>query len=601
MEQYWDCSLCRVEDKGQAFRCRGCRGKLRGRERLLAEIGAARRSRPLAAWLSGAAPGLGQMFLGRWSTGVLFALLLPMSVGLVASVWKGFTYGHAFIAASGVFVLAVAVADVRWSVRQRRRAPCHRECPAGVAIPDYLQHLAEGAWEDGYALVRTRIPLVGVIGRVCPHPCEARCLRGIDGEPIAINGCKRFLADRRREAAKGERGNTASRVVHLDGGAPRVAVVGSGPAGIACAYYLSVLGATVTVYEADEIPGGRLALTIPDFRLPPYILEGELEDLRQRGVTFVPGTSVGPGGMPMAALLGEHDAVFLGVGAGESVGLKVPGVEACLDFQDLLRRAKRGVAEGLGRSVAVIGGGNAALDVCRTALRLGAEEVHLVYRRTREEMPARADEVEEAVREGVTFHFLADPAEVRLEGGRVKELVLHTMRLGEPDASGRPRPVPVPGADWGLPVDAVVPALGQTVGGALFGDPALAGLRREADGRVWTEPRRQRTNLPKVYAGGDAVAGAATAVEAMAQGRRAALTIYGDLCPGQVPLTRLADRRLPKPLPAHRETPQARIREEMPKVSTRGRRSHCREVEEGFREAAAHREAARCLQCQRDL
>lgn len=593
--------MCRVEEKGRALRCRGCRGKLRGRDRLLAEVGELRRSRKIGVWLSTVAPGFGQIFLGRWSTGLLLGILIPLSIGLVMSVWKGFTYGHAFIAASGVFVLAVAVADVILGGPSRRRAPCSRQCPAGVPIPDYLQHLADRAWDDGYALVRTRIPLVGVIGRVCPHPCEAHCLRGIDGEPIAINGCKRFLADRRREALKAGEGEELPRVVHVDGGALRVAVVGSGPAGIACAYYLSVLGASVTVYEADEFPGGRLATTIPDFRLPPYILEEELNDLRHRGVAFATSTAVGPGGTPVAALLADYDAVFLGIGAEASVGLQIPGADALSDFQELLRRAKRGVAEGVGRSVAVIGGGNAAIDVCRTALRLGAEEVHLVYRRTREEMPAREDEVEEATREGVVLHFLADPAEIRLGGGGALELVLRKMRLGEPDASGRPRPVVVPDADWVLAVDAVIPALGQKVEGSLFRDAALEGLRREPDGRLWAEPQTQRTNLPRVYAGGDAVVGAATAVEAMAQGRRAALAIYADLSPERIPVSRLVDRRLPKVFPAHRETPQTRIREEMPKLSARGRRGHCREVEEGFREAAAHREGSRCLQCHRDL
>jgi len=241
------------------------------------------------------------------------------------------------------------------------------------------------------------------------------------------------------------------------------------------------------------------------------------------------------------------------------------------------------------------------MDVCRTLFRLGAEEVHLLYRRTRDEMPARADEVEEAVREGVQFHYLADPAQVRWEDGRPTALVVNRMRLGEPDASGRPRALPVEGEQWVLPVDAVVPALGQTAAGGLLDDPALADLRRNADGTVWVENRTQRTSRAAVYAGGDMVTGAATAVQAMAQGRRAALAIFADLALDQVPNLRLTDRRLRQPFRGHRETPQAKIREEMPRLTLRARKGTFREVEEGFREAGACREAGRCLQCHREL
>jgi len=248
-----------------------------------------------------------------------------------------------------------------------------------------------------------------------------------------------------------------------------------------------------------------------------------------------------------------------------------------------------------------VGGGNAAMDVCRTLFRLGSEEVHLLYRRTRDEMPARADEVEEAAREGVQFHFLADPAEVRCEGGRPTALVVNRMRLGEPDASGRPRPVPVEGEQWVLPVDAVVPALGQTVAGGLLDDPTLADLRRNPDGTVWVAGKTQRTSREGLYAGGDVVSGAATAVQAMAQGRRAALAIFADLALDRVPTLRLTDRRLRQPFRGHRETAQARIREEMPRLTLRARKGNFREVEEGLREAGACREAGRCLQCHREL
>lgn len=215
-------------------------------------------------------------------------------------------------------------------------------------------------------------------------------------------------------------------------------------------------------------------------------------------------------------------------------------------------------------------------------------------------MPARADEVEEAEREGVQFHFLADPAEVRRKGDAL-EVRVRTMELGAPDASGRPRPVPVEGKDWTLETDAVIPALGQRVEAPVFSDPALSGLRREPDGRIWVDPETQRTSLERVYAGGDAVSGPATAVAAMAQGRRAALALFADLAPERVPVWRLRDRRVRHPFPGHRETPEERIREEMPKVTLRQRREGFREVELGFNPASARREAGRCLQCHREL
>jgi NADPH-dependent glutamate synthase beta subunit-like oxidoreductase len=599
MEQYWDCSLCRIVDKGKAFRCRTCCGKLRGRDRLLLEIGYHRKTRKISALLSIFAAGLGQVYAGRWSTGLAFGVLIPLAIGLVAVTWNGFSYGHVFVIAAAFFVLVTAALDALLGPSVRE-APCRQTCPARLDIPGYLQLIVDGEYEQGYSLIRTRIPFAGVIGRICPHPCEVQCVRGIDGEPISINAGKRFLADTHREVVR-RRAQEGAGVVQLRGGKVSVGVVGAGPAGVACAYYLSVLGAAVTVYESQPVIGGRLASTIPDYRLPPYILDEEVEDLRDRGVVFCTETPVGPDGRLVADLLREHAAVFLAIGAQTSIELEISGAEAFLDFQELLRAAKLSLPVDVGRQVAVVGGGNAAVDVCRTALRLGAEQVHLIYRRSRNEMPARADEVDQAAREGVKFHFLADPVEVRVEGGRPRALVIRKMQLGEPDASGRPRPVPVSGEDWELEVDCVIPALGQQVCGGVLDDPYLAALRRESDGRIWVKPGTQRTSLDRVYAGGDAVSGPATAVQAMAQGRTAALALYAALARDEIRSSWLTDRRLRNPLPAHHETPQAKIREEMPQLSVRARAGNLREVEEGMREPGACREAGRCLQCDREL
>lgn len=599
MEQYWDCGLCRIEDKGRAIRCRTCRGRLRGRERLLQEIREARAGR-LAVVLSALLPGLGHLYRRRWLASAVWAVLLLLVLGLVAATWQQLTHGYAFVAAAVLFVAALAALDARLGPSVPV-APCQRACPAGVDIPDYLQLTLDAAYEQGHSLLRTRIPLVGVIGRVCHQPCEARCVRGIDGQPIAINGCKRFLADRHRESGRGRGGKGDGPEPRKGSGRLSVGVVGSGPAGVACAYYLSVLGASVTVYEAEGFPGGRLATTIPDYRLPRGVLEEELEELRARGVQFRLGCPVGGAGVGVGELLGRHRALFLGVGAQGSVGLEIPGAEAAVDFQAVLRAAKGGNPLPLGARVAVIGGGDAALDVCRTAVRAGAVEVHLLYRRTRDEMPARDEEVEEAVREGVRLHFLGAPVAFRApaEGGGA--VVLQRMRLGERDGSGRPSPVPVDGDRWTLEVDSLVPAVGQRVAGGVFEDPLLRTLRRHPDGTVRVDPRTQRTSLERVYAGGDAVLGAATVVEALAQGRRAALSIFGDHAPEEVSRAPLPDRRIRQPFPGHRETESGRIREGMPRLPLESRVGTFREVEEGYGEASARREAGRCLQCHREL
>lgn len=602
MEQYWDCVLCSIENKGKASRCSDCKGKLCGRDRLLWEIEQIRRTRKIACRLSSVAAGLGQIYARRWKTGVFLGLLMPLALGLVLDTWSGFTYGHFFLIFSAVFLLLVAAVDARFGPRTRE-APCKNACPADIDIPDYLQIILDEEYAQGQALIQCKIPLVGVIGRICPHPCETHCLRGVDGEPISILACKRFLADKKNSIDQEEKSRGGSKMTLLGGGVPSVGIVGSGPAGISCAYYLSILGASVTVYEADSVVGGRLATTIPDYRLPSNILKEEIQVLKDKGVIFCVDTPIGSSsrGKSMEDLLAVHEAVFLAIGAQESIKLKIPGAESFLDFQQMLRSVKLGDRLDLGKRVAVVGGGNAAMDVCRSALRLGAEEVHLLYRRSRDQMPAREDEVKEAMEEGVKFHFLVDPIDAVFEDGVLKRLVVRKMRLGEPDRSGRPRPIPIQGEDFDLDVDCVVPALGQRVGGGVFDDPALLSLKRDKAGMVWINRKTYETSLSRVYSGGDSVVGPGTAVLAMAHGRAAALNIYADLLKKKKFGPRLVDRRIRKPFISHEEKPQAKIREEMPVISLWAREGNFKEVEEGFREGEARREAGRCLQCHREL
>jgi len=598
MEQYVDCSLCSIEPKGKAARCRRCSGLLTGRERLMHEIREARGWKYIATMLSAIAPGLGQFFGSRLFTGIIFGTLIPLGLGLLYVTWGGFSYSHFFVIGAAVFVLIVASADA-WFGPTSPKAPCQKACPASLPIPDYLQLIANQDLEQGYSLIRTRLPLVGTIGRICPHPCEDRCFRGIDGEPISINGCKRYLADMR--AMRLEKGyEPPSPPPALDDG-PKVAIIGAGPAGLSCAYYLSVLGAKVEVFDADEEPGGRLISTIPDFRLPKDIIREEIEDLKARGVTFRSGERVGPGGTSVGRVFDEFDATFLSIGAPASIKLGIEGEEAFTDFQEFLRASKSDKPPKINGNVAIVGGGNAAVDAARTALRCGAKQVHLLYRRDRDQMPARTDELEAAMREGIKVHFLINPTRAILEDGVLKGLEVVDMQLGVIDRSGRPKPVKREGSERVMPFELVIPCLGQTVSSTIFDDPALARLTRHKDGRVRASTSTLRTSISGLYAGGDTVRGALTAVAAIADGRKAALAIFADIAPRKVRAPLRQQVMVREPYGGHQENAKAKMRERMHSKPLSIRISGFQEVEEGFNHAQASTEASRCLQCHRDL
>jgi formate dehydrogenase major subunit len=567
---------------------------LAGRDRLLWEIYNTGKVRKIGTVLSSFAAGLGQMFTNRWLTGIAFGVMIPLCLGLLYAAWGGFSYSHFFIIATAIFVLFVAALDV-WLGPSEQEAPCQNSCPANVPIPDYLQLVIDGNYVEGVDLVRTRMPLAASIGRVCPHPCETDCYRGIDGEPISINGCKRFLSDNTLDAE-------LDPVAQFTDESPRVSVVGAGPGGLSCAYFLSILGAKVTVYDSEEEPGGRLFTTIPDFRLPREVLSGEVDRLRRRGVEFKSGVTLGPSGTPLADVMAESDAFFLGIGAPKSMDMEIEGDEALTDFQDFLRAAKSEEGLSVSGKVAVIGGGNAAIDVCRTALRVGAEEVHLLYRRDRQQMPAREDEVEAAMREGVHFHYLINPIKAVVgSGGKLEGVEVVTMELSSLDASGRPRPVKMKGSERVMEFSMAIPCLGQDVESDLFDDPALEGLARDKWGRVVVDPKTMKTNLAKVYGGGDLVRGPETAVAAIADGRAAALAIYAELAPREIKSSRSRNLLQRNPFVGHIEQPQEKIREEMRSTPLSGRVNSFCEVEEGFYEGQALREAKRCLQCHREL
>jgi formate dehydrogenase beta subunit len=471
-------------------------------------------------------------------------------------------------------------------------APCQRTCPAGIDIPGYITRIREGDYRGAITLIKETNPLPLTCGRVCPHPCEEQCRLGTVTDPVNINHLKRFAADYEMES-----GLRITPFKAPDTG-KRVAVIGGGPAGLSCAYYLARYGHSPTIFEAMPQLGGMLRYGIPEYRLPKAILDWEIQGIIEMGVEV--RTNVTMGAECTITSLKEEgfEAIFFGTGAWDSRGLGVEGEE----LDGILPGTRFLIDRGLGKEtpvgdkVAIIGGGNTALDAARTCWRLGAREVTVIYRRSRTEMPANDIEIEEAEKEGVIFHYLAAPTKLMGEDGRLTHLEYIVMELGEPDESGRRRPVPKPGTETVIPVDNVIAAIGQfPVTGFL--KEAGVGLSRWNTIEVVNE-KTGETTLEGVFAGGDAVTGASIAVEAIGAGRRAARSINCYLRGEQVAVpdeliakdSELLDVEEVVGVP---ESQRAR----MPELTVDDRRLSFKEVELGLTEEMARAESERCLRC----
>ncbi len=471
--------------------------------------------------------------------------------------------------------------------------PCNAACPAGEDIVMYLQLTAQGRYAEAWQTIVRENPFPGVCGRVCPHPCESECNREHLGGAIAIHCQERFLAD---YAAAHELDLPA---VDAPPREERVAVVGAGPAGLSCAYHLRRMGYRVTVFEASGQPGGMMRL-IPEYRLPKRVLEREIGAIVALGVEMKTGVRLG---VDLSwEDLQDYAAVFLAVGQSVSRELGVPGEDAAgvLHGIEFLARVERGQKVDLGQKVAVIGGGNTAMDAARTARRLGAE-VTILYRRSRAEMPAIDEEVNETLDEGVKIEFLCAPVAVLTENGRVRGLRLTRMELGAPDASGRRRPLPVAGSEYELEFDTVIPALGQVTD--------LSFLRAEVQterGRIVTD-ERAATACPPIFAGGDAVTAFGTVTAAVGSGKRAALAIDCFLRGVERPFPDLAHNV--QAVPRRRDPTVIRFEnlntayfEEEPRPQERQlpaaeRVTSFAEVNRGYSEEVALNEARRCFSC----
>ena len=469
------------------------------------------------------------------------------------------------------------------------RGPCQLNCPAGTDCQGYVKKIAQGDFHGAVQIIKEKIPLPAAIGRVCPHPCEQNCRRGLVESPISIAFLKAHAADRDL-AENPYRPETAP-----DTG-KQVAVIGGGPAGLTAAYFLRQKGHAVTVFDASAKMGGMLRYGIPAYRLPKDLLDREIAEIERLGITMKNGVRLGRD-ITLEQLRADFDAVILATGAWSSMQMRVPGedlegVVGGIQFLHDISSGEGTIPDLTGKKAAVCGGGNTAMDACRTAIRCGADEVYVIYRRTRDEMPAEDIEIEESIEEGVTYKFLTNPAEIIGENGKVRQVKLQVMELGEPDASGRRSPVPVEGKFEYLDVDLVIMAIGQRL------DPdGLDGVALTKRGTIEADAATYLTNLPDVYAIGDATnRGASIAIEAIGEaGRCAAVAdaaLHGEMKSYRAPF--YSKKNVTAEDLADREK-QPRC--EMPTRPAEERRRDFAPVNLGLTDETAMQEAKRCLEC----
>ena len=459
-------------------------------------------------------------------------------------------------------------------------APCSHTCPAHVNVPQYIGLVAEGKLDDAVDVIRRRNPFVSVCGRVCDHPCQSRCRRAELDDPIAIRALKRYAADN----ATG----LSPTVGPPTSGDAEVAIIGAGPGGLSCAYFLAVMGRQSVVFEKQPIAGGMLALGIPEYRLPKEILQKDIDFIVRHGVELRTDTTV----ESVDQLKEEgYRAIFMAPGAqkGRAMGIEGEDMEGVADSLEFLRERGLGNNPECGKRVAVIGGGNAAIDAARSAVRLGAEKVLILYRRTREEMPAYDEEIEDALMEGVELHELVAPSRIVGKNGKVQGIEMIRMELGPPDDSGRRRPVPMEGSEFVIECDMVLPAIGQRAS-----IESAGGLEITPWNTVVSDEMTLATSQEGVFSGGDVNNGGSTVIKAIADGQQAALSIDRYLGgPGVLP----PDMLMSMHRASDEELENAPPRAEEPMLALGERLSDFREVVHGFGPEGACAEANRCLRC----
>ncbi|MGD0780000.1 MAG: FAD-dependent oxidoreductase [Dehalococcoidales bacterium] len=467
---------------------------------------------------------------------------------------------------------------------QEVAVPCQHACPAGINVPLYVYLAGQGKYQESLAIVREKVPFPGVLGRVCIHPCEEACRRSALNFPISIKFLKRFVADR-------DEGLWKRHATKLPPTGKKVAIVGSGPAGLTAGYYLAKAGHTVTIFEQLPKAGGMMRVGIPDYRLPPQVLDGEIDIIKKAGVDIKLNTKV----ETIDSLFDKgYHAVFVATGAhrGQTLGVAGENLPGVYDGASFLRNINLGKKVDVGKKVAVIGGGNTAIDSARVALRLGAKEVHIIYRRTRAEMPASPEEVEATLEEKIQIDFLTGHVKVSQKNGKLI-LTCNRMELGEPDASGRRRPVPIKGSEYDVEYDVIIGAIGQVPE-----IPAGFNIKTARNSTIQADSKTLVTSRKGVWAGGDAVTGPASVIGAIAAGRTAASSIdkyLGGSGNIEEVLTKERKIGLCAGITAEDFPKQARVT--MPHLPAKKVVNNFTEVETGLNEGGAIAEGNRCFQC----
>jgi putative selenate reductase YgfK subunit len=472
-------------------------------------------------------------------------------------------------------------------------APCQLACPASVDVPTYVALVGMGRYQEALEVLREDLPLPGSLGRICVHPCEKACRRGTIDEAISICQLKRVAFDSAYKAGMSPPRAAPHRFKE------KIAIIGGGPAGLSTSYFLAKKGYRPTIFESKPEPGGMLRWWIPAYRLPLDVLELEIDYIKAMGVEIHTGVAFGRDITLESLKEQEFKAIFLGIGAHRSMKLAIPGendfsgVQDCLSF---LFKARQGTAA-VGKRVMIIGGGNAAVDCARTALRMNIDEVRLVYRRTRREMPAHPKEVHELEEEGAILDFLQSPIRIHGENGQATGLECIRNELSKPDATGRRRPVPLKGSEHILPADTIICAIGQEVDAESLKHANHLELTKRL--LITVDPVTMETSIPGIFAGGDVVTGPATVVEAVASGKKAAEAVHRFLRGMPNPeYTLIPVRRqqisVMDILPKEKSVPS---RPEMPVMDLEARNGNFKEVELGLPANSAIQEAKRCLRC----
>ena len=424
-----------------------------------------------------------------------------------------------------ISVISSSTKILRFNQEEDCLAPCRQACPAQIDIPRYIEYIKDRRYEDAIKTLKERNPFIISCGRVCPYPCEEICRRAIEDEPIAINPLKRFVADYEMNTGRHVPVTVAPDTGH------KIAVIGGGPAGLSCAYFLRRLGHSVTVFEKNPKMGGMLYYGIPEYRLPKEMLDWEIQGILDLGIEARTKVEFGKDFDLESLVAAGYEAVFLAVGAWNNTTLRLEGedtIEGVIGGIEFLGRQGLGIPNPVGEKVGVIGGGNTAVDSARTALRLGAKEVTIIYRRTKLEMPANYEEVKAAQEEGIQFLFLAAPNKlISDEDGKLTQLEYLKMELGEPDDSGRRRPIPIEGSETMLPLDNLIVAIGQYPDLSFIeSGRRIKDLEITRYNTIVANEDTGQTDILYIFAGGDALTGPGLAVEAIGSGRQAARAIH---------------------------------------------------------------------------